>query len=57
MARLREGNLEAEGKPSVNSAIKSQFRDPKPGELPMSRLNSDEDRREDRTDMPFNTFG
>ena len=28
----------AEGKPSVNSAMKSDAIDPKPGDLPMSRM-------------------
>ena len=31
-------NIGAEGKPSVNCAIKSADIDPKPGDLPMSRL-------------------
>ena len=38
MARLSTKRYEAEGKPSLNRAIKSHNVDPKPGDLSMARL-------------------
>jgi hypothetical protein len=41
----------------VVAKTKSYVQDPKPGELALGRVNSDENRREARTDTPCNTFG
>ena len=38
LARLRTKRSGAEGKPSLNRAVESAGADPKPGDLPMSRL-------------------
>ena len=35
----------------------SHIQDPKPGDLTMARLNSDESQRKDRTREPCNTLG
>ena len=40
LARLRTNRFGAEGKPSLNRANKSVDVDPKPGDLPMSRMKS-----------------
>ena len=37
-SKLKVFSTEGEGKPSVNSAIKSVAIDPKPGDLAMSRM-------------------
>jgi hypothetical protein len=38
VARLSTRRYKAEGKPSLNRAIKSLLIDPKPGDLPMVRM-------------------
>ena len=45
------------GKPSVNSANLETMEDPKPGDLPMSRVNPVEIREKARTDVCCNKLG
>ena len=40
IGEVKAVNAEAEGKPSLNRALKSVSVDPKPGDLPMSRMKS-----------------
>ena len=47
--KVKHGKCGAEGKPSLNWAIKSHNIDPKPGDLSMSRLKLLEKVVEDRT--------
>jgi len=51
---LRGGGV---AKASVNSANTSNIQDPKPDELALSRMNSDESRREVRTRESCNSLG
>ena len=57
VARLSPLSGEAVAKASVNSATKYHAYDPKPSELPMSRVNHSERSGEARTGMSFNAFG